>query len=195
MLHLVDKHVLKRTEEQELAEKCRQGDNFARKTLYERYAGRMLSICLRYVGERAVAEDLLHDGFLLIFSSFNKFLWRGEGSLRAWMERIMVNEALQYLRRNASMSRIEVTEEIPDGDLELSDEDVDVLPMGVLMSFVSELPVGYRTVFNLYVFEEKSHREIASLLGVAEKSSASQLARAKALLATKINDWIKKHNK
>ena len=76
-------------EEKELAEQCRRGDNRARRELYERYAGRMLALCLRYSGNREVAEDLLHDGFLKLFSSFDKFTWRGEGSLRAWMERTM----------------------------------------------------------------------------------------------------------
>ncbi len=69
-------------EEQELAERCRQGDNLARKELYERYAGRMLSVCLRYAGDRETAQDLMHDGFLKLFDSFDKFTWRGEGSLR-----------------------------------------------------------------------------------------------------------------
>ena len=78
-------------EEQELAGRCRQGDNLARKELYERYAGRMLSVCLRYAGDRDTAEDLMHDGFLKLFDSFDKFTWRGDGSLRAWMERVMVN--------------------------------------------------------------------------------------------------------
>ena len=87
-------------EEIELSEQCRLGNNRARKELYEQYAGRMLGICLRYTGDRDTAQDLLHDGFLKIFDSFDKFTWRGEGSLRAWMERVMVNTALQYLRKN-----------------------------------------------------------------------------------------------
>ena len=147
-------------EEQELAERCRQGDNLARKELYERYAGRMLSVCLRYAGDRETAQDLMHDGFLKLFDSFDKFTWRGEGSLRAWMERVMVNTVLQYL----------------------------------LMQFISELPAGYRTVFNLYIFEEKSHKEIARLLGINEKSSASQLTRAKATLAAKVREWMKRND-
>ena len=83
-------------EEQLLADRCRQGDNQARKELYERYAGSLLAVCLRYVGNRDTAQDLLHDGFLKLFSSFDKFTWQGKGSLRAWLERVMVNMALQY---------------------------------------------------------------------------------------------------
>ena len=84
-------------EELELSEQCRQGNNHARKELYEQYAGRMLGICLRYAGDRDTAQDLLHDSFIKIFYSFDKFTCRGEGSLRAWMERVVVNIALQYL--------------------------------------------------------------------------------------------------
>lgn len=101
-------------EEQELTELCRQGDNRARKELYEQYAGRMLGICLRYAGDRETAQDLLHDGFLKIFGSFDKFTWRGEGSLRAWMERVMVNVALQYLRKNDVMSQSMALEDAPE---------------------------------------------------------------------------------
>ena len=82
--------------ELELSERCRQGDNRARKELYEQYAGRMLGVCLRYAGDRDMAQDLVHDGFLKIFDSFDKFTWRGEGSLRAWMERVMVNTRIHH---------------------------------------------------------------------------------------------------
>ena len=85
-------------EERILAEGCRMGDNTARRELYDRYAGRLLAICMRYVGERATAEDLLHDAFLKIYGAFDRFSYRGPGSLRAWIERITVNVALEWLR-------------------------------------------------------------------------------------------------
>ena len=157
-------------EELELSEQCRLGNNQARKELYEQYAGRMLGICLRYTGDRDTAQDLLHDGFLKIFDSFDKFTWRGEGSLRAWMERVMVNTALQYLRKNDVINQS--------------------APLEELMQFIEELPAGYRTVFNLYTFEDKSHKEIAQELGINEKSSASQLFRAKSVLAKRVKEWI-----
>ena len=180
-------------EEQELTESCRQGDRLAFKELYERYAGRMLGVCLRYAGNRDTAEDLLHDGFLKIFASFDKFTWRGEGSLRAWMERVMVNVVLQYFRRNDVMTHASDLDSTPEAYEEPEAADMDLIPQEVLMRFIGELPVGYRTVFNLYVIEGKSHREIADLLGINEKSSASQLARAKASLALKVKEWIKKN--
>lgn len=178
-------------EEKKLAERCLQGDNKARRELYERYAGRMLAVCLRYIGDRETAEDLLHDGFLKIFSSFDKFSWRGEGSLRAWMERIMVNMSLQYLRRNDGQDHVCGLDNLPEAYNTPDPSDVETVPLEVLMRFIGELPVGYRTVFNLYVFEEKSHKEIARLLGINEKSSASQLVRAKAALAAKVREWMK----
>ena len=180
-------------EEQELAESCKQGDRLAFKELYERYAGRMLGVCLRYAGNRDTAEDLLHDGFLKIFASFDKFSWRGEGSLRAWMERIMVNIVLQHFRRNDVMNYADDLDNMPKAYEEPDASDIDLIPQEELMKYISELPVGYRTVFNLYVVEGKSHKEIASLLGINEKSSASQLARAKASLATKVREWIRKN--
>lgn len=151
----------------------------------------MFSVCLRYITDREVAQDLLHDGFLKIFDSFDKFTWRGEGSLRAWMERVMVNTVLQYLRKNDVMNQATALENVPQVYEEPDASSIDVIPQKVLMRFINELPTGYRTVFNLYVFEEKSHKEIAQLLGINEKSSASQLVRAKAALATKIREWMK----
>ena len=149
-------------EELELSEQCRLGNNQARKELYEQYAGRMLGICLRYTGDRDTAQDLLHDGFLKIFDSFDKFTWRGEGSLRAWMERVMVNTALQYLRKNDVINQSAPLEELPE---EYEEPDA-------------------------YTFEDKSHKEIAQELGINEKSSASQLFRAKSVLAKRVKEWI-----
>ncbi len=190
--HLSDKHVLKKLmEEKELAERCRLGESVARKELYELFAGRMLGICLRYTGDRETARDLMHDGFLKIFNSFDKFTWRGQGSLRAWMERIMINTVLQYLRKNDVMNQASTLENVTEIYEEPESSSIDIIPQKVLMQFISELPTGYRTVFNLFIFEELSHKEIARLLGINEKSSASQLTRAKASLATKIREWVK----
>lgn len=174
----------------ELSEGCRQGDNRARKQLYEQYAGRMLAVCLRYVADRDTAQDLLHDGFIKIFDSFDKFIWRGEGSLRAWMERIMINLSLQLLRKNDIISQSTDIEDVPEVYEEPNAGDVELIPQDVLMGFINDLPVGYRTVFNLYTFEDKSHREIAELLNINEKSSASQLSRAKGVLAKRVKEWL-----
>ena len=174
-------------EEQILAEGCRKGDNAARRELYDRYAGRLLAVCLRYSGDRSTAEDLMHDAFLKIYGAFDRFSYRGPGSLRAWMERITVNVALEWLRsRNKlSMTVLDDGRQLPDIP-EPDPSEVARIPRDVLMGFVSELPDGYRTVFNLYCIEGYSHRD-------NEKSSSSQLFRARALLARRIGAYMETH--
>lgn len=176
--------------ENELSERCRQGDNVARKELYELYAGQMMAICLRYIADRDIAQDVLHDGFLKIFKSFDKFAYRGEGSLKAWLSRVMVNMSLEYLRKNDVLHQTLTLEEVPETISVTHEDAFERIPQQVLMKFINELPTGYRTVFNLFTFEEKSHKEIANELGINEKSSASQLFRAKAVLAKKIKDYL-----
>ncbi len=150
--------------ETELVKRCGKGDNLARKQLYERYAGQLMAICVRYTGE---------------------------GSLKAWLTRIMVNEALGYLRKKASTNQEVIVEELPDV-IDGDEDDFEQIPQSVLMQFIKELPDGYRTVFNLYVLEEKGHKEIAEMLGITEHTSSSQLYRAKTLLVKKINDYRKR---
>ena len=179
-------------EEQILAERCRMGDNTARKELYDRFAGRLLAICMRYVGDRDTAADLMHDAFLKIFGAFDRFTFRGPGSLRAWIERITVNVALEWLRNRNRLGTLELDEgRAANRIAEPDPAEVARIPQELLMRFVAELPDGYRAVFNLYCIEERSHREIAELLGINEKSSSSQLSRARTLLARRIKDYLK----
>ena len=123
----------------------------------------------------------------------DKFEYRGEGSLRAWASRIVVNESLKFLKKNEKQNLIEQEENIPDIP---DDEEPDTAEVSaeVIQEMIRQLPVGYRTVFNLYVFENKSHREIAELLHIKEDSSASQFHRAKNILAKQINQY-KSQNK
>lgn len=179
--------------EQELVEGCMRGDDVARRQLYERYAGKMMAICMRYMGNREEAEDLLHDGYIKLYGSFDKFDWQGEGTLPAWMARVMANLALQRLRKNDVMSQtveLENTAELRD-DVDRPDEgpDIETIPKKVLVQFIEELPPGYRAVFNMHVFEGKNHIEIGKELGINNKSSASQLVRARAILKERVNEW------
>lgn len=175
-------------DEKELAERCSKGENLARKRLYERYSGQLMAVCLRYTGERESAEDVLHDGFLKIFLSIQSFSYRGEGSLFAWLSRVMANEALNFVRRQRKTLQDEIPmEQLPEVSNE--EEDVDQVPPKVLMKFIQELPDGYRTVFNLFVFEEKTHKEIASILGITEHASSSQFFRARILLMKRIKEY------
>ena len=182
------------SEERILVERCRSGENAALRELYDRYAGRLLAVCLRYVADRATAEDLLHDAYLKIFGAVARFEWRGPGSLRAWMERIAVNAALEWLRSRKRLGTVAIEDvRIPLAEAEPAAEAVERIPRDVLMRLVGELPDGYRTIFNLYCVEGYSHREIAEMLGIGEKSSSSQLFRARALLARRIEDYLKSH--
>lgn len=173
----------------ELVEGCRAGMDSARRELYTLYSKQMLAVCYRYTGDMDAAYDVLHDGFIKIFTHFT---FRGECALGTWVTRVMVTQAIDYLRKQQRFNRLVVTEEqLPD----IADE-TEVAEAGsrlseeLLMNFVAELPDGCRTVFNLYVFEEKSHKEIAELLHIKEHSSTSQLHRAKSLLVKRIKEYI-----
>ena len=175
-------------EERILAERCKAGDNDARRELYTRFGGRLLSICLRYVGDRATAEDLLHDCFLKVFAAIDRFTWRGEGSLRAWMERIAVNVSLEALRHKRRLHYPTTVDQLPERYEEPTAGEMEQVPYDELRRLIAD---GYRTIFNLYCIEELSHKEIAEQLGISEKTSSSQLFRAKALLARRIKAYLK----
>ena len=173
--------------ERELLRLVRSGDPTGTRALYERYVGYLTAVCSRYVPDRAAVKDILQDAFISIFTRIADFEYRGEGSLRAWMTRIVVNAALKSLRGSGRLSYVE---ELPDRE----QEDLETLPQvppAILADMIKALPDGYRTVFNLFVFEKKSHKEIAELLGIKENSSASQFFRARALLARQIKDYLK----
>lgn len=179
--------------ESEMVRKCKEGDNNARKELYELYGRELLSLCYRYAGDRKTAEDLLHDGFLKAFTSIHSFTFKGDGSLKAWLYRIFLNTSLEHLRKKNPWKEALSLEEVRDISGE-PDPDTDNLPMELMMRFVTELPDGYRTVFNLYVFEEWSHKEIGRYLGIREKSSASQFSRARKIIAGRIREALKKRD-
>lgn len=193
-------------EERELSISCAQNDPGAQKELYDKYSGHLFGVCLRYASNREEALDILHDSFIKIYSNIGKFSWRGPGSLKGWLTRLTINMALERFREAARFRRVEEPlphNFLPDnpfhGDSSSEDsfpggpvpgeETVGEIPIEVLVGFVEELPPGYRAVFNLYVFEEMSHKEIAALLGINEKSSSSQLLRAKAAMAKKITEY------
>lgn len=125
--------------EQELAEGCKKGDNRARKELYELFAQPMLCLCFRYVADLEQAQDLLHDGFLKVFSSISSYTYQGEGSLRAWMSRVFTNLALGFLRANKLLPSLVPLETIADTADETDETDANRLPIDVLMRLVSEL--------------------------------------------------------
>ena len=174
--------------ESEIAILMRNGDSSASKALYCAYARYLTGVCARYLSDSDDVKDVLHDSFLHIFASMNSFEYRGRGSLKAWLTRIVVNESLQFIRQayrsETTLSTLEAEEIVDD-----SPPQLEGLSMEILHKFIRELPPGYRTVFNLFVFEQRTHKEIASILNIKEASSASQFHRAKALLASKIKNY------
>lgn len=174
--------------ELELIKGCREGNNSSRKELYTLYSQQMLAVCYRYTGDMDAAHDVLHDGFIKIFT---KFSFRGEASLGTWITRVMITQALDYLRRQKKTNEVFISDEqFPDVPDISETGDYRQITEEQLLLFVAELPEGCRTVFNLYVFENRPHKEIGEILGIKEHSSTSQLHRAKFLLAKKIKEYL-----
>jgi RNA polymerase sigma-70 factor (ECF subfamily) len=168
--------------EVELINACRQGSVRAQKQLYERFAGLMLTVCLRYLRQRADAEEAMLTGFVKVFRALEQY--RHEGSFEGWIRRIMVNEALGQLRRKEPL-HLAIDDMVTDVPATAATADSD-LAAADLMQLLSELPAGYRTVFNLYAIEGYTHPEIAELLGISEGTSKSQLSKARAMLQRRL---------
>jgi len=163
----------------ELVKEAKQGSTAAQKCLFDQFAEKMLLVCQRYVKKPEDAEELLLDGFYKFFAKISSFNYQGDAALYAWLKRIMINECLMFLRvRNVFTIVTEATaEEIP-----LQEEALDNLSAEEIFKLIVQLPVGYRTVFNLYAIEGMNHGEIAGMLNISEGTSRSQFSKAKVLL-------------
>ena len=172
----------------QLVERIRQKDQRAMSGLYQMYIGELSSVCYRYVPNADDAKDVLQNSFVRIFTSLPTLDYRSEEAFRGWMKRIVANEALSFLRNKKKLLFVE--QSLSD-DSSLEDDsipDTNRISPDELHSLIRELPDGYRTVLNLYVFENYSHRQIAELLGIKESTSASQLYYAKRWLAKRIKE-------
>ena len=177
--------------EDKLIELCKKGKQQAQEELYDRFSSAMLATCMRYTGNRAEAEDLLQEGFIKIFKNIYDFRYKNQGSLAAWIKRIMVNTSISYLRKKKQLMFIENIESYNsfENDEEIIDENDSNYPDSEqLMKLISELPEGYRLVFNMYVFEDYGHKEIAQMLGITEGTSKSQLSKARLYLQKQLNN-------
>ena len=181
------------TSEQRLSEQCSKQDGQAFRELYDNFGGRLFSLCLRYIPDRNDAEDALQDSFIKIIHSISSFRYKGEGSLYAWMSRIVMNQCLDRLRkdRGKPLTDIEVTQLDGIADSEPDAAGIESIPEDELIRMVGRLPAGYRAVFNMYAVEGYSHKEIARALGIKEKTSSSQYFKARAMLATMIKEYEK----
>lgn len=180
-------YLLWRDKEQQVLSLFEKGDSSAMDKLYLEYADYLTGVCGRYISDEDTLKDVLQESFIKIFTKISRFEYRGKGSLKAWMTQIVVNEALMQLRSNEHLH-------VPLYDSDLADfpdeePDTESLDTKTLYSFIRQLPAGYRTVFNLFVIEGKSHKEIAEILHIQPGTSASQFLRAKKMLAEMIQTY------
>ncbi|NDV93839.1 sigma-70 family RNA polymerase sigma factor [Dysgonomonas sp. 521] len=170
---------------------CKEQKREAQKMLYETYARKMYSICLRYSSDQDAAQDLLQDGFMKVFANIGSY--QEKGSFEGWMKRVFINLALENLRKRKSIFQSsEDIQNLPDVvDESTEDDQMYRISESELINMVRELPKGYSTVFNLYAIEDYSHREIADMLGISEGTSRSQYVRARQILQDKVKLHIK----
>ena len=184
--------------EKALIQEVKRRNRKALEELHNRYAPVLMGLSLRYCGNRSDAEDVLHDAFIKILSGINSFDERPNSSFEGWLKRITVNTALNFIRSKTKTNLlVSVNPMVEDLQEEQTAED-SFLKMGefltkdIILQMICELPDGYRTVFNMYVFEEFSHKEIASELNCTENTSKSQLFKARSILKRKILEKVDK---
>ena len=179
----------------QIIEKCKAGDIASMDWLYRKYAPILLGICLRYINDRMEAEDVLHESFITIYEKIGQF--KHKGSFEGWIKRIMVNKALNYLQANNTFADIEeCNEPATEEQVELESTNIKEMVLHAdfskeeILKTVQSLPDGFRTVFNLYVFENYKHKAIAHELGISVGTSKSQLLRARKLIQKRLYDKI-----
>ena len=164
--------------EQEIIQGCIKGDRKFQQILYNMFSAKMFSVCLRYANEYNSAQDLLQEGFVKVFKNIEKF--RSEGSFEGWVRRIFVNTAIEYYRKQVKLYALHDSE--ARGYEYYEETALETLKHQDIIKMIQKLSDGYRTVFNLYVIEGYSHKEIGDMLTISEGTSKSQLARARYLL-------------
>ena len=176
----------------DIIKRCKHGDRKAQEAVYNLLAGKMFAVCLRYCPDYEEARDLLHDGFVTIFTKIGQF--HQEGSFEGWVRRIFVNQAMERWRNEAKMTVVNSVDEVDrqiavTDNEEVEDEwDAYSLTEAEMLELVDELPPQYKVVFNLYVIDGLSHRDIAEKLGISESTSRSNLLRARSILQKQIKD-------
>ena len=162
---------------------CLKHDPVAEKKLYDLFSGEMYGVCLRFAGNERDAKDMLQIGFIRVFHYLHQY--RFDGQLGGWIKRIILNTAVTYCRRNARYLReVELKESTIDATF--SEDMLSILTITNLLDIIQELPPGYRTIFNLYVIEDYSHKEIGVMLGISESTAKSQYHRAKVSIRNRL---------
>ena len=169
----------------QLIKSCIEGNRASQKALYDRLASRMFPLCIRYLGDREAAEDVLQDGFVTLFTRLNDY--KGNGSFEGWARKIFVNTALMNLRKKDALKMSDDLE-MARGVKAETVSQMQTMGYKELMAMITELPPGFRTVFNMYAIEGYSHKEIGDMLGISETTSRTQLSRARIWLQKKIKE-------
>lgn len=173
--------------EQHIMDLFARGDSHAMDVLYSHFANYLAGVCVRYVPQQADLHDVLQNALIKIFTTIDSFKYRGTGSLKAWMTRITINEALMFLRSKKKLAFEDYDADPPD--MEEEEPDTSGINANMVAQAMALLPDGYRTVFNLYAIEGKNHKEIAKILNIKPTTSASQYHRAKTMLAKILKNW------
>ncbi len=177
-------------DEKTLIEACIRENKAAQKALYDTYAGKMYFVCLRYARHELEAQDMLQDGFIKVFDNISRFQFNG--SFEGWIRRIMVNTSLNHCRKSAFKNEHIGIEDYQDKVV--SSKAISNLSEQELLTLIQQLPDGYRMVFNLYVIEGYSHKEIGEMLGTSESTSRSQLAKSRKYMQKLLTEQnINKH--
>ncbi len=164
----------------QLIKKCKKKNVKAQEQLYKLYSSKLFSICLKYANDYSSAEDTLQDAFITIFDKINQY--KNQGSFEGWVKRITINTALQKFRKQKVFDIIN-EEQIEEVDVVIDEEDIS---LDYLLKIIQQLPDRYRLVFNLYVLDGYSHKEVAEMLEISIGTSKSNLARARNILKQKI---------
>jgi RNA polymerase sigma factor (sigma-70 family) len=175
--------------ESDLISGCIEGNRRMQEELYRRFSPRMYAVCLRYASNSEEAEDILQEGFIKIFKKLDSY--RGDGSFEGWIRRIFVNTAIEHFRRRRYLQPVTEKEENTVEGKYLS--VLDSLAEKDIMELIRQLSPGYRTVFNMYVVEGYTHKEIGDMLGISEGTSKSQLSRAKVILQDMVKKYIEQN--
>lgn len=178
-LSLIIRHKTTFASEQELIERCMKEDPVAQHALFAKYASVMLGVCYRYARNREEAEDMMQEGFIQVYNHIKGF--RQQSSLKTWITRIMINAAINYLRKHHKISWDAPLEAVAE-EAGYSEVQMHLYDKQVVMDCIQKLPVGYRMVLNLYAVEGYSHREVSEYLNIKEATSRSQYAKAKSYL-------------
>jgi len=164
--------------DEQLIKLCLEGDRIACRTIFDKYAGKMMAVCMRYAKSKALAEDILQEGFIRVFRKIDTF--QHKGSFEGWIRTIMVNSALKEIAKKHNKQDIISLDQ--QWDQSFDPEVLAYLGESELLELIHRLPTGYQTVFNLYAIEGYSHKEIGEQLGIGESTSRSQLVKARNML-------------